>query len=206
MTTMRESPESLIDASVGDGGPTADGHRAQARAREATGLESPAAPDRWTVALRHRVAGWTPVAQPPATPPALVRYATRGAWCADYAVGWRRAGVAYVLLVGLPVTAVAYGLARLVQTPAGLGPVWLPGEVGVAAGRVERWAAALPHPPPLADVTAGAVTDAPTTHRRLAGCLVVAVSAAAYAMAWTAARPGRLLAAATLLSMLWIFV
>jgi hypothetical protein len=140
------------------------------------------------------------VATAPAGPAAVLRYAAAGGWCAPYAEGWRRAGVAYAWTVALPATTAAYSVAWLSQWAAGLPASWLPPPTP-GVGRVERWLSA--QPPALAELVAAA---APSGARRVAGYGAVAVSAVAYAAAWVVQRPGRLAAAAALATVVWIFV
>ncbi|WP_322777728.1 hypothetical protein [Frankia sp. Cas4] len=139
-----------------------------------------------------------PVTVAPAEPAAVLRYALDGAWCAPYALGWRRAGVAYAYLVALPITAAAYSTAWLAQWAGGITGDWLPTET-ITGWR--RWLYAWP--PALAEVAADAA--AVPGARRVAAWLAVGVSAVAYGTAWIAQRPGRLAAAAGLALVLSIF-
>lgn len=68
----------------------------------------------WAVLVGAVPSVWS---EPPTAPSALVRYARDGEWCAPEAVGWRRVGQAYCVLVAIPASVVAYLLAWLVQRP-----------------------------------------------------------------------------------------
>jgi hypothetical protein len=129
------------------------------------------------------------------------RYARAAAWCVPYANRIRLTGVVYAAGVALPVAVVCYALARAVQSAAGLPPPPAEPVGGDDADRWRRWrlwwaSQANRRPVPLA-----ALAREPGAGAAAA----VAVSAVFYALAWVAARPGRMVAAGFLAGIVLIF-
>ncbi|AEH08455.1 MULTISPECIES: hypothetical protein [Protofrankia] len=112
MSETPKTPETPMVPAVGLPGRS---HYAGAYAREASERSLRSLPEPGPVAVGDRDRGWPPLVCPPASPVALWRYAAEAPWCASYALRLRRAGMAYAVLVALPVAATAYSAAWLAQ-------------------------------------------------------------------------------------------
>ncbi|WP_239376076.1 hypothetical protein [Frankia sp. Cj5] len=196
--TVSKSPESSESPAALPGLPatSADGVDDPADAAADGTLGTLAAP--WPVAVGHRMSDWAPVAVEPADAAAVARYAVEADWCAPYALGWRRAGIGYSYLIALPATTTAYSAAWLAQWAGGIDTGWLPANRDGESRRA-RWLAA--RPPSLGELAA--TTTVVGGPRRAAAVAAVAVSVAAYGLAWIFQRPGRLAAAALLTAAVW---
>lgn len=178
------------------------GHHAPARVRVHRTLRTLPAP--WTATVRSRLVESTPVAGAPAEVAGMARYIATAPWCAGYALRTRRVAVVWLMVVAVPTAAAVYRLAYLLHGGLGAQVLWTEGTAGPAEGRVQRWLATHHRRPPALAAVAD-IAGERGTHPAVT-TTVLAATAACYAAAWLAARPGRVAAAGFLLLIFVIFL